>query len=174
MPSVLQMRKNLVVPPSVAKVAGVRVRAFSGEVDIEPWLELRRRAFARARVGVREWTAEEFRQELSGRWWWSQQRLWFADSIDPARHSPLGAIACAQRGSAAEPGPPAVHWLMVDPAARRQGIGRLLLAVLERHCWELGLREVCLETHAEWRAAVALYRATGYEEVISAGDGSRF
>ena len=166
MASVLQMRKRLLAPPDVVEVAGVRVRNFAGQADIKPWLALRRRAFARARIGVREWTADEFCHELSDRWWWSHQKLWFADPIDPARHAPLGAIACAQRGSAAEPGLPAVHWLMVDPAARGQGIGRLLLAVLERHCWEQDFREVCLETHAEWQAAVALYRATGYEEVI--------
>ena len=167
MPSVLQMRKRLLARPELPDVAGVRIRSFAGPHDIEGWLALRQRAFARARLGVREWTAAEFRHELSERWWWTPERLWFAEPIDPAGRSPLGAIACARRGSPAEPGTPAVHWLMVDPGARRHGIGGLLLTVLERHCWDAGDREVCLETHAAWTAAVALYRATGYEEVMA-------
>ncbi|MGD9644176.1 MAG: GNAT family N-acetyltransferase [Pirellulales bacterium] len=169
MTSVLQMRKRLAARPELPDVAGVRLRTFAGVADIASWLALRQRAFARQRVGVREWTADEFRQELSDRWWWSPARLWLAEPLDPAGRSPLGAIACAQRGTAAQPGQPAVHWLMVDPGARRHGIGRLLLTALERHCWDAGHREICLETHAAWTAAVALYAATGFEVVTVAG-----
>ncbi len=159
------MHKRLAARPELFDVDGVRVRGFSGEPDIDGWLALRQRAFARARLGVREWTIDEFRHELSDRWWWDSERLWIAEPLDPAGRSPLGAIACAQRGTPAEAGLPAVHWLMVDPGARRHGIGRLLLAVLERYCWDRGHREVCLETHVAWTAAVALYRATGYQDM---------
>ena len=57
---------------------------------------------------------------------------------------------------------PAVHWLVVLPAARRQGVGRLLMSHLERAAWDAGHREVLLETHAQWQAAVQFYEALGY------------
>jgi ribosomal protein S18 acetylase RimI-like enzyme len=55
-----------------------------------------------------------------------------------------------------------VVWLMVDPDFRRRGIGRALLATLEASAWQSGERELVLETHADWSAAVRLYESFGY------------
>lgn len=57
---------------------------------------------------------------------------------------------------------PVVHWLLVDPNYRRRGIGRLLMNCLERAAWDAGHRELQLETHAGWSAAVAFYQSIGY------------
>ena len=59
---------------------------------------------------------------------------------------------------------PVVHWLAVLPGWRRRGIGRLLLSRLHQDCWDAGYRQVWLETHAAWQAAVRLYRELGYRE----------
>lgn len=58
-----------------------------------------------------------------------------------------------------------IHRLAVVPQARRRGIGRLLLATAEQAAWEAGNRQLWLETHARWEAAVALYRSQDWEEV---------
>lgn len=73
----------------------------------------------------------------------------------------MGAVTLARRGDA-EQGRPVVHWLIVDPAFRRRGIGRLLVATLESACWQAGERQVWLETHTGWREATAFYSALGY------------
>jgi GNAT superfamily N-acetyltransferase len=59
-----------------------------------------------------------------------------------------------------------VHWLAVLPGWRRRGVGRYLMSVLEARAWELGYREVWLETHAAWAEAVRLYQALGYGENV--------
>jgi len=58
-----------------------------------------------------------------------------------------------------------LHWLLVAPRWRGQGIATALAARLEAAVWELGGRAVYLETHAAWSEAAALYRKLGYEEI---------
>jgi GNAT superfamily N-acetyltransferase len=73
----------------------------------------------------------------------------------------VGAVTLAIRESATS-GVPVVHWLLVDPAWRRLGIARVLMSQLEHAAWEAGFREVQLETHSGWAAAVAFYQSIGY------------
>lgn len=141
------------VPP-----AGIALRTYRGPGDVSTWLDLRHRAFARARVGVRQWTETDFEQEFLTKPWWSPEHLWFAE----ARSQAVGTVALAIRGEE-EGARPAVHWLAVLPAWRRRGVGRLLMCALESRAWELGHREVWLETHAAWDSAVRLYESLGYE-----------
>jgi GNAT superfamily N-acetyltransferase len=54
---------------------------------------------------------------------------------------------------------------MVSPEVRRRGVGRLLLATLEAAAWSQGERELTLETHADWSAALRLYEACGYARI---------
>jgi ribosomal protein S18 acetylase RimI-like enzyme len=54
-------------------------------------------------------------------------------------------------------------WVASD--ARGLGLGRILLAELERHCREAGVPVVRLETHRALGEALALYRGAGYVEV---------
>jgi ribosomal protein S18 acetylase RimI-like enzyme len=70
---------------------------------------------------------------------------------------------------ALRPQPPAgalyVDSLATDPAFRRRGVGRALLAEAERAARERGLHEVALETEVDNTPARALYQAAGFEEV---------
>ncbi len=54
--------------------------------------------------------------------------------------------------------------LAVDPVARRQGLGRRLLAEFEETAQERGAARVFLEVSADNAAALALYTGTGYSE----------
>jgi len=55
--------------------------------------------------------------------------------------------------------------LGVDPARRRRGLGRLLLEAGLRLAASRGAARVFLEVRPSNRAALALYRAAGFEEV---------
>ncbi len=166
MPRVLHMFRTLDSPPKAPAVNGVRLRNYERPADIERWLELRRRCFARERLGVESWAAADFHRAVLEQPWWNPARLWFAERKGLLRTSgaPAGSVILADR--ATENGTvPVVHWLMVAPSFRGRGIGRLLLTALETTCWENGCREIRLETYAEWTAAVGLYKAQGYELV---------
>src|SRR4051812_1945669 len=51
------------------------------------------------------------------------------------------------------------------PAARGLGLGRRLLAELERHARDTGVRTLRLETNRALTDAIRLYRAAGFREV---------
>jgi len=128
--------------------------------DVGRWLSLRDRAMAGQTPAVRPWSPDDFLVEMLQKPWWQSERTWVAVS-QPTPQQPVGAVTLAVRqGSAGEV--PVVHWLLVDPAWRRRGIGRLLMSYLERAAWDAGWREVALETHSGWAAAVALYQSIGY------------
>jgi mycothiol synthase len=166
MADIFQFCHALAEIPTVAAVEGVRLRTYAGPQDVPLWLELRHRAFARARLGVRQWDETDFEREFLSKPWWRPEHMWFAEgqALISRSWSPVGTVTLALRGSG-DAARPVVHWLAVLPAWRRRGVGRLLMSVLEARAWELGYREVWLETHAAWKEAVRLYRALGYREV---------
>ncbi len=55
--------------------------------------------------------------------------------------------------------------MYVAPAARRRGIGRMMLDFAERHVAGLGIPRIDLSTSELQQAALALYRRAGYELV---------
>jgi GNAT superfamily N-acetyltransferase len=160
MASVLQLRRELIERPQVDAIEGVSVRSFA-ESDVENWLHLRHLAFARERVGVREWNQVDFVEEFSHRWWWRPDWMWLAE-IGPGEL--VGSVTLAMRGEAGA-AKPVVHWLMVRRDCRRKGIARLLMSHLEAAACDAGHREICLETHAGWDAAVRFYAARGYQQI---------
>jgi GNAT superfamily N-acetyltransferase len=169
METVLHMRRELVTRADPELLQGIVVRNYRGDKDIERWLDLRHRAFARERVGVRQWQAADFEQEFLERDWWQPERMWLAEdaSLDSAAGAPLvGAVTLALRAGA-ETTVPVVHWLVVRPGWRRRGIAGLLMDHLEAYCWDAGWREVRLETHAAWEAAAEFYRGRGYEPILN-------
>lgn len=176
--NVLQLTKRIVPIETPAGVAGVTLRTYCDASDITPWLALRDRAFAKQKLGVRAWSTDDFAQEFLTKPWWRPERMWLAETTVAAPLLPggqnysepreqagprlVGTVTLAMRGD----GPtarPVVHWLMVDPRYRRQGIGRLLMQTLEQTAYGLGHRQVWLETHAAWNAAARLYEQMGYE-----------
>jgi DNA-binding MarR family transcriptional regulator/predicted N-acetyltransferase YhbS len=63
-----------------------------------------------------------------------------------------------------------VKRMWVAPEARGLGVGRRLLAELERHARETGVRTLRLETNRALGEAIAMYRSAGYEEVAPFND----
>jgi len=155
--TVLQLSKALTSPPEVTPVPGVRLRTYRGPEDIGPWLQLRHAAFARERLGVRQWTEEDFASEFLDKPWWQPARMWLAEAGNPSEPILVGSVTLAFRGPL-----PVIHWLIVASTWRRRGVGRLLIGTLESECWHGGLREIALETHAAWERARSFYHALGY------------
>jgi GNAT superfamily N-acetyltransferase len=164
MPSILQMSKAIVAEPVAAAKSDVVVRNYADPADIEPWLTLRDRAFAREQVGVRKWNQDDFQREFLEHWWWQPERMWLAEVAYGPQRRLAGSITLAMRGEP-ENARPVVHWLVVDPTWRRRGIGRLLLEHLETAAWQAGYREIFLETQAGWKAAAKFYEALGFQIV---------
>jgi GNAT superfamily N-acetyltransferase len=183
MPSVLHLRKELTDPPVAVGLEGVNVRTLQVPDDVPAWLALRDRATADLLPRPRFWNEHDFRNEMLSKSWWRSDRTWFAIAGElrlageegPAtRRSPaiasteankiIGTVTLALREGAAG-SVPIIHWLLVEAAWRRRGIGRLLVSQLERAAWDEGFREVQLETHAGWLEAVAFYHSIGYAPV---------
>jgi GNAT superfamily N-acetyltransferase len=64
-----------------------------------------------------------------------------------------------------EPGVAEIKRMWIDPAVRRRGIGRKLLAALEEHAISHGCHTVRLDTAAPLREAIGLYSRAGYVEI---------
>lgn len=60
--------------------------------------------------------------------------------------------------------------MYVLPAVRGRGLGRRLVAALENEARALGLRRLVLETGIRQAAAIALYRASGFETIPHYGE----
>lgn len=164
MPAVLQLTKRLKRRPRLTEVPGVALRHFAGPQDIDPWLEVRRRAFARQKAAVGNWDVADFQHEFLAKPWWTPEAMWLAEMELAGQRMIAGTITLARRGEGPQ-AKPVVHWLAVVPGFRRRGLGRLLVATLETAVWQSGARQIWLETHSQWTEAVALYQAMGYRPV---------
>lgn len=63
-----------------------------------------------------------------------------------------------------------VKRMFVAPSHRSQGVGRAVLDALEAKARELGINRLVLETGVHQRAAVALYRQAGFDQVDCWGE----
>jgi GNAT superfamily N-acetyltransferase len=160
---VIHLRKTLVAPPAAVEPSGFGVRTISVSEDVENWLALRVRAVAGLKPQPRAWERGDFAAEMTSKPWWNAERSWLAFAAGTSE-APIGAVTLAMRETA-DRRTPVVHWLLVDPKWRRRGVGRTLILKLEDAAWEAGFREVELETHSGWAAAVAFYQSIGYEPV---------
>ena len=61
-------------------------------------------------------------------------------------------------------------WL--DPSVRGRGLGRAMLAALERSAYDLGFTRLRLDTAAQLVEAIALYRSSGFREIERYNDNS--
>lgn len=77
------------------------------------------------------------------------------------RSEPVGCGAVKLHGT----GPAEIKRMWVSPDARGLGLGRRLLAELERTATVHGATAVRLETNRNLTEAIALYRSSGFEEV---------
>ncbi len=151
------------MPPDVAEMPGIRVRSFGEAEDISAWLSLRERAMADQTPRIRAWSEADFQSEMLGKSWWRADRCWVSAETKKDG-GVVGAVVLAIREGNAK-AVPVVHWLLVDPAWQRRGVGRLLMSHLELAAWNDGWREIELETHTGWAAAVAFYQSIGYAPV---------
>ncbi len=55
-----------------------------------------------------------------------------------------------------------IGWLLVHPAARRQGLGRRLVATLLMVAQQRAIENVWVETRSDWLAATAFWRDCGF------------
>ena len=161
MSPVVHLRKLLSQPPVALGVAEVEVRHIEVPDDVAAWLELRQRAVAGLTPAPRPWLHDDYRAEMLDKPWWHLERNWVAVPSEAASQI-AGTVTLAVR-EGTNGGVPVVHWLLVDPAWRRRGIGRLLMSHLEQAVWDAGWREVQLETHAGWTDAVSFYHSMGFE-----------
>jgi putative acetyltransferase len=60
--------------------------------------------------------------------------------------------------------------MYVDPSVRGRGIGRALVAALEREARRLGMTTVVLETGTRLPAAIRLYESMGYARIPLFGE----
>ncbi len=159
---VVVLSKLLIQEPQHVTFNGLGVRTFQGDHDINTWLTVREKSFANAVPPIRSWNLDDFHREIKNRQWWQPERTWFAEMDQGMGHRQVvGTVTLAMR----RPEQPVVHWLAVLPTARRRGVGRLLMARLERECWQLGYRRIALESETDWREATAFYEQMDYEQI---------
>ena len=169
---VLHGYKTLTHRPTVERVGGISLRHFESQRHADEWLDIHAAVFAQG-TSHRPWTRQDFARELLDKTRWDPRRMWLAvtnlqrqpdcdTSVVPDSASAIvGTVTCGQRTRAGGE-LPVIHWLMVRPAWRGRGIGRLLVSALEQDCFDAGETVVGLETLSDLTAAVALYQALGY------------
>lgn len=86
-----------------------------------------------------------------------RDRIWIAED----REGIVGSIAMVQ----ADERTGQLRWFLVDPRARRGGMGRRMLASALRFARAANYERVVLWTVAGLEAAARLYRETGFEKV---------
>jgi ribosomal-protein-alanine N-acetyltransferase len=126
----------------------VRVRPAS-DADVDRVVEIAARSFAHP------WSRESFASDAARSW----TRVLVAEDTDEAGAHIVGF---------------AHYWLVAgevqvmnvatDPAFRRRGYGRALVAAMMQHAREIAAQLVLLEVRAGNGAAIALYSAFGFEE----------
>jgi GNAT superfamily N-acetyltransferase len=98
-----------------------------------------------------------------------------ADEVAPGRGAFLvgrvdgRAVACGAVRTL-EAGTAEIKRMYVDPAVRRRGVARALLARLEDEARALGARRIVLETGVRQPEAIALYAAFGYATIAPFGE----
>jgi ribosomal protein S18 acetylase RimI-like enzyme len=143
---------------------GITVRRAEFPGELKAWATLREIATADLVPKPGHWTVSDVQRELIADSERQIVKTWVAElaispQLNDGKLAGSVSLLIRRQGCAVSA---RIHWLLVNPAMRRQGIGRLLMATAEQACLEAGIRQISLETHRNWTAAVAFYRALGY------------
>jgi mycothiol synthase len=177
-----QLRRSLFAPlDPVDLPAGITLRSFDPQRDIEDWLALNAAAFIEL-PDQGGWTRADLEQRMSEPWFdpdgfliaeASDGRLvgfhWTKvhshghghHHIDDATHSHAGDGRAVTSGHAHEP-IGEVYVVGVDPSMRGRGLGRSLTLAGLHHLRHQGLPAALLYVDADNIAAISLYRSLGF------------
>ncbi len=171
MSPIIHLYRELHSKPRVPQVSGMSLSSFEPQ-HLDAWLELFRCSFAQMDPPVRPWTREDFWRLIGSHPWWRQgqagQLVWFQATGQLIASAILGQVQLKSWKLGT------LHWLMVHPRWRRQGVGRMVLRAVEAAAWDQGLRWIRAETHRRWTAAVQFYQKQGYRPATLEGDQLRF
>ena len=156
---VQQLSRVLSNAPRILPCDGIVVRNYEHIIDAERWIELINLSFRDETPPMRCWTVSDFQQRVMQQPGWSPADLFLAYTENDQL---VGSVSIAFRSNPSGR-QPALHLLAVRPDARRQGIARMLVGMLESSVWYRGYREIVLETHAGWAGAAQFYAASGYQ-----------
>ncbi len=101
----------------------------------------------------------------------AREACWIAERDTAAGPERLGCVFLVQARDEAtgqvEPGTAQLRMLLLEPAARGQGLGKRLVDECERFARERGYRRIRLWTNRVLAAARGIYQAAGYKLVAS-------
>lgn len=151
------------MPPGLVREPELEVTLVVDAPDSEPSLELQRAFFADIADRYPGWEPASSRSVEPG-------ELVPPDGVWLVAYLDGDAVGCGglQRhdSETAE-----IRRLYLDERARRRGIGRALLARLEREAQQFGYRSVRLTTGDTQPEALGLFKSAGFEEIPPFSDG---
>ncbi len=104
-----------------------------------------------ATLGTDAWTGREFRLDLPEKF---RHSRWALDEAGV----PVGFAVVSRKGESVH-----VHRLVVEPARRREKIGRTLLRAVAESARASGLERMTLKVSSANEAAIRFYEALGFE-----------
>ncbi|MGY8766814.1 MAG: GNAT family N-acetyltransferase [Pirellulales bacterium] len=134
----------------------VSLQSFIEKPDSVAWRALHHQVFSPQTESG--WSKNRFDAEFTNKGWWNPNTLWF--STDATTSQVTGSITLELPKKNLEIGK--IHWLMVGPAFRRQGIAVALLAKLEQYAIDHGVKQLQAETLSNWEDAMAFYQRQGF------------
>lgn len=185
--SLWQMRRSLFAPiPQPEIPPGIQIREFDESRDIDPWLDINKRAFAHL-PDQSSWTEADLRRRLAESWF-CPEGFFIAERISDSRvvgfhwtkahgdppsghHHPHSDHQHGDhqhgdrpRGEASHNHDPIgeVYVLAVDPEAHVRGLGRALTLVGLNFLRSLGLGQAMLYVDADNDRAIKLYSELGF------------
>jgi ribosomal-protein-alanine N-acetyltransferase len=154
-PAVGSIADSMTGPITGSLAGSVRLRAMRWW-DVEAVLPIERELF-----GDSAWTAETFWAELA-----QQQTRWYVVAEPAAATADGSSQPVLGYAGLLVPGPEAdVQTLAVSPAARRRGLGRVLLDALIEQARARAATSLLLEVRADNEPALGLYRRRGFEQI---------
>lgn len=169
-PPILHLTREIRDAPQVVFCERFAIRCLALPDDGAAWLALREVAFRGTQPRPGPWSAEDARRELAPAESSGFTRTWvlepsgmeeMAERTHRCGKNLAGSVTLKIRGSGQQRSA-RVHWLLVHPRFQRRGLATRLMATLENACVQAGIRQISLETHRNWTAAVAFYRRLGY------------